>query len=59
LINFPPYPPGTNPQEKIWRYGKAVISNTVYPTLSAIVAVFQSIIMGRKYDYQITPFVLG
>lgn len=59
LINFPPYAPDTNPQEKIWRYGKVAIANTVYPKLSAVVADFQTVIMGRKYDYQIRPFVLG
>lgn len=59
LINFPAYAPDTNPQEKIWGFGKAAIANTVHPTLSAVVDVFQTIIMGRKYNYQIEPFVLG
>ena len=59
LINLPPYAPDTNPQEKIWRYGKAAIANIVYPTLSAVVEVFQNTIMGRKYNYQIKRFVLG
>lgn len=59
LINFPPYAPDTNPQEKIWKYGKSCIANNVYPTLSDVVNVFQTTIMGRKYDYQIRPFVLG
>lgn len=59
LINFPPYAPDTNPQEKIWRFGKTAIANTVYPTLTAVADVFQTAIMGRKFDYQITPFVLG
>lgn len=59
LINFPPYAPDTNPQEKIWRHGKAFIANKVYPELSAVVNDFQNAIMGRKYNYQIKRFVLG
>lgn len=59
LINFPPYAPDTNPQEKIWKYGKTSIANTVYSSLSAVVHAFKTTIMDRKYNYQITPFVLG
>lgn len=59
LINFPPYAPDTNPQEKIWKHGKTSIANNVYPSLSAVAAAFTTAIMGRRYPYQITPFVLG
>jgi transposase len=59
LVNFPPYAPDTNPQEKIWKFGKQHIANRVYPTLKAVADDFHHIIMGQKFPYQITPFVLG
>ena len=59
LINLPPYAPDTNPQEKIWRYGKDKISNQNYTDFTTLVHDFQSIIMGRNYPYQIGKFVLG
>lgn len=59
LINFYPYAPDTNPQEKVWKWGKDQVANQTYPTLADLSQKFLRIVTGRSYPYQITPFVLG
>lgn len=59
LVNFPPYAPDTNPQEKVWKYGKDQIANRNYPDFKSLTTRFRSIIMSRRYPYQIGKFVLG
>ena len=52
LINLPPYAPDHNPQEHVWKYGKAKLANTQRESLEETVTVFQSIVMSRNYPYR-------
>lgn len=53
LISFPPYAPDTNPQEHIWQWAKDQIANVQFHTLKDLSRIFRSIVMGRRYAYQI------
>lgn len=53
LLNFPPYAPETNPQEKIWRWAKEQIANRQFSSLIALRRTFHTIVMSRDYPYQI------
>ena len=59
LVNLYPYAPDTNPQEKVWRWGKDQIANRVYPSLSSLTREFLRQVTGRSYPYQITEFDFG
>lgn len=52
LINLPPYAPDHNPQEHVWKYGKAKLANTQRESLEETVTAFQSIVMSRNYPYR-------
>lgn len=51
LINLPPYAPDHNPQEHVWRYGKDKLSNNQRESLEETIQTFESIVMGRTYNY--------
>lgn len=53
LINFPPYAPEINPQEKVWRWAKEQIANRQFSSLTGLKRYFTSVLMGRNYPYQI------
>lgn len=53
LLNFPPYAPETNPQEKVWRWTKEQIANRQFSSLTALRRFFASILMSRNYPYRI------
>lgn len=59
LVNLYPYAPDTNPQEKVWKWGKDQIANQTYPSLKSLAKEFLRIVTGRSYPYQITQFDLG
>lgn len=59
LINFPPYAPDVNPQERIWKYAKERISNDAVPdTFKETIALFEDSIQSKTFDYKIPEFVL-
>lgn len=53
LLNFPPYAPETNPQERVWRWSKDQIANRQFSSLTALSRTFRRIVMSRNYPYQI------
>jgi len=53
LVNFPPYAPEINPQEKVWRWAKEQIANRQFSSLIGLRKYFSSVLMGRNYPYQI------
>lgn len=53
LLNFPPYAPEVNPQEKVWRWAKEQIANRQFSSLIGLRRYFTSILMSRNYPYQI------
>lgn len=59
LINLYPYAPDTNPQEKVWKYGKDQIANQTYQSLKILAREFLRVVTGRPYPYRITQFDLG
>lgn len=52
LINLPPYAPDHNPQEHVWKYGKEKLANNQRESLEETVQAFETIVTGRKYNYQ-------
>lgn len=59
LINFPPYAPDVNPQEKIWNYGKERVSNDSMPgSFLEAIRLFTNSTQGKSFDYKIPEFVL-
>lgn len=59
LINFPPYAPDVNPQERVWKYGKDQISNdNVADTFQQTIEMFERSIRSATFDYKIPEFVL-
>lgn len=53
LVNFPPYAPDANPQEKVWRWAKEQVANRQFSSLIGLRRYFTSVLMGRNYPYQI------
>lgn len=53
LINFPPYAPDTNPQERVWRYAKDRIAHRFTTSFKQKVNNLKLSIIHRKFHYQI------
>lgn len=59
LINFPPYAPDVNPEEKVWNFGKKRISNNNVPdSFEKMISLFENSIRSKFFDYKIPEFVL-
>lgn len=59
LVNFPPYAPDVNPQERIWKYAKDQISNdNVANTFQQTIELFEQSVHSSTFDYKIPEFVL-
>jgi len=59
LVNFPPYAPDVNPQERIWKYAKDQISNdNVADTFKQTIELFERAVSSTTFDYKIPEFVL-
>lgn len=59
LVNFPPYAPDVNPQEKVWNFSKDKISNDkIQETFQSTIELFESNIQAKKFNYKIPEFVL-
>lgn len=59
LVNFPPYAPDANPEEKVWNFGKECISNDKVPdTFEKTILLFENSISNKFFDYKIPEFVL-
>jgi transposase len=54
LIWLPPYAPDKNPEEHVWKIGKAAVSNTTTSNLDSLKHVFESAISNKCFNYQIT-----
>ena len=53
LINFPPYAPDTNPQERIWRYAKDKIAHKFTTSFKQKINNFKLAVIHRRFNYQV------
>ncbi len=58
LINFPPYAPDVNPEERVWRFGKDMLGNHNLHSFEETRDLFEHSITGKTFDYKIPEFVL-
>lgn len=58
LINFPPYAPDVNPQEKVWNYGKNRLANDTPDSFEKTKQLFENFTRNKLFDYKISEFVL-
>jgi hypothetical protein len=54
LINFPPYAPDKNPQEKVWNCAKNAIANTEGgESFETMIQNFKQAILGKRFNYSL------
>lgn len=58
LINFPPYAPDVNPEERVWKFGKDMLGNHNLSSFAETRTLFENSIAGKTFDYKIPEFVL-
>ena len=58
LINFPPYAPDVNPEERVWKFGKDMLANHSLHSFEETKSLFEKSIHRKTFNYRIPEFVL-
>lgn len=58
LMNFPPYAPDVNPEERVWIFGKDILADQTLNSFEETKSLFENSIQGKLFDYKIPEFVL-